>query len=89
MVGIHTPETDAERVVDNLAAAMKQAELDFPIVVDNEKRNWTSWGNTMWPTVYLIDKNGYVRSLWAGELNWRCAGMQEVMKQRIKILLAE
>lgn len=89
MIGIHTPETDAGRVVDNLAAAMKQAEMQFPIVVDNEKQNWTAWGNTMWPTVYLIDKRGYVRSWWAGELNWKGAGMQEVMKQRIKILLAE
>jgi len=48
--------------VDNLAPAMKQAELNFPIVVDNERQNWIAWGNTMWPRVYLIDKEDYVQT---------------------------
>ncbi len=89
IIGIHTPETEAEHVVDNLATAMKQAELNFPIVVDNDRKNWIAWGNTMWPTVYLIDKEGYVRTWWMGELDWKGAGKQEVMKKHIRSLLAE
>lgn len=89
IIGIHTPETEDERVVDNLTAAMKEAEMQYPIIVDNDKKNWSTWGNTMWPTVYLIDKQGYVRTWWMGELNWKGAGMQKVMKQHIRTLLAE
>ncbi len=63
--------------------------MQYPIIVDNDKKNWSTWGNTMWPTVYLIDKQGYVRTWWMGELNWKGAGMQKVMKQHIRTLLAE
>ena len=71
------------------SAAMKEAEMQYPIIVDNDKKNWSTWGNTMWPTVYLIDKQGYVRTWWMGELNWKGAGMQKVMKQHIRTLLAK
>jgi hypothetical protein len=41
------------------------------------------------PTVYLIDKDGYVRSWCMGELNWKGAGAQNMMRDRIKKMLAE
>ena len=43
----------------------------------------------MWPSVYLIDKNGYVRYWWYGELDWKGAGGQKIMGRRIAELLAE
>ena len=43
----------------------------------------------MWPTVYLIDKDGYMRSWWMGELNWKGVGAQNMMRDRIKKMLAE
>ncbi|MEO1972663.1 MAG: hypothetical protein ABGX07_13965 [Pirellulaceae bacterium] len=41
------------------------------------------------PTVYLIDKDGYVRSWRMGELNWKGAGAQNMIRDRIKKMLAE
>jgi peroxiredoxin len=89
VVGIHTPETARERVVEDVKAKVKEEDLTFPILIDNDKKNWTAWGNTMWPTVYLIDKDGYVRTWWMGELNWKGAGAQNMMRDRIKKMLAE
>ena len=43
----------------------------------------------MWPSVYLIDKQGRIRYWWYGELNWKGAGGQKIMAQRIEELLAE
>ena len=63
--------------------------MRFPIVVDDEEENWNAWGNSMWPSVYIIDKEGYARFWWYGELNWQDAGGQETLKRRIKQLLAE
>ena len=63
--------------------------MHFPIVVDNDKKNWNAWGNSMWPSVYLIDKKGYVRYWWYGELDWQGAGGQKIMRKRIAELLAE
>lgn len=89
VLGIHTPETSAERHPDSVRAKVKEASLNFPIVIDNDKQNWNTWGNSMWPAVYLIDKQGRLRYWWYGELNWKEAGGQELMAEKIKELLAE
>jgi peroxiredoxin len=68
MVGIHTPEFDAEKDVDQIKAKAKKNQLTFAIAVDNKQANWKAWGNQYWPCVYLVDKAGNVRYRWAGEL---------------------
>jgi peroxiredoxin len=63
--------------------------LEFPVLIDTGMNTWNTWGNSMWPAVYLIDKQGRIRYWWFGELNWNQAGGQKKMEQRIKELLAE
>ena len=86
---MHTPETAREREVENVRQDAADAGLTFPIVVDNQKRNWDAWGNSMWPSTYLIDKEGYVRYWWYGELNWQDAEGEALLRKRIEELLAE
>lgn len=61
----------------------------FPIAVDGQRKNWQAWGNNMWPSVYLIDKQGFVRHWWYGELNWEVGDGEKYMRERIEELLAE
>jgi hypothetical protein len=68
MVGIHTPELDAEKNVDQIKAKANKNDLRFAIAVDNKQANWKAWRNQYWPCVYLVDKAGNVRYRWAGEL---------------------
>lgn len=89
VLGIHTPETSAERIVSNLEADLKKKELAFPVAVDNASATWKAWGNNMWPSVYLIDKAGYIRYWWYGELNWQNAGAQKQFRQYLEQLLEE
>ena len=89
ILGVHTPETSTERQLDRVKAKVAEEKFRFPIVVDNDSENWKAWGNSMWPSVYLIDKQGRVRYWWYGELNWQGAGGQEIMSKRIEELLAE
>jgi peroxiredoxin len=89
IIGIHTPETQAETNVDTLREKLRENDLQFPVAVDNEKQNWNAWSNNMWPSVYLIDKKGRVRYWWYGELDWQGAGGQKLTRQRIDELLAE
>ena len=60
-IGIHTPETSGEHDLNRLRRAVQEQGLAYPIAVDNQRTNWTAWGNNIWPSVYLIDKQGYVR----------------------------
>lgn len=89
MVGIHTPETEAERDPAGVRRKATSEKLNFPILVDGEGMNWNAWGNSMWPSVYLIDKRGYVRNFWPGELNWQGNEGEKFMRGRIEALLTE
>lgn len=89
VLGIQTPETESERVVEKVRSAAQENGLEYPIVVDLQKRNWNAWGNSMWPATYLIDKHGRVRYWWYGELDWQGAGGQNLLRARIEELLAE
>ena len=89
MIGIHTPETDRERQVDEVRRKASPDDMPYPIAVDNAKANWKAWGNHIWPAVYLIDRQGYIRYWWYGELKWQGRDGEQFMRERIRELLAE
>lgn len=89
VIGIQTPETSAERNVSLVKAAAKEKGFQFPVLIDLQNKNWDAWGNTMWPTVYVVDKKGYIRSWWQGELNWQGATGDKTIETLIDQLLAE
>jgi len=89
VIGIQTPETRMERNVDAIRQAAAERELRFPILVDLESKNWDAWANTMWPTIYVVDRDGYIRFWWQGELNWKGATVDQQIDTLIAELLAE
>ncbi len=89
IVGIHRPETQRERVVDDVRRKAVEAGIAYPIAVDNNSANWDAWANRVWPSVYLIDKRGFVRYWWYGEMNWQGVEGEKWMRSRIRQLLAE
>ncbi len=89
VVGIQTPETSAERDVKQVQNAAKEKGFKFPVLIDTKSSNWDAWSNTMWPTVYVIDKQGYVRFWYQGELNWEGATMDKAIEKVVEDLLAE
>jgi len=89
LIGIHTPETKSEHNVETLKSKLKSEDLRFPVIVDNDLANWNAWGNGMWPSVYLLDKQGYLRTFWPGELKWQGATGDQQIRTKIESLLAE
>ncbi len=89
VIGIQTPETQAERDATLVKQAATKKGFEFPVLIDLKSTNWDAWGNTMWPTVYVIDKNGYIRFWWQGELNWQGATGDKTIEKLIDELLAE
>lgn len=89
VVGIQTPETSRERDADAVKSAAQERELKFPIMIDLDSKNWKAWGNTMWPCVYVVDKHGYIRFWWPGELNWKGATGDKTIEETVDGLLAE
>jgi peroxiredoxin len=89
LIGIHRPETKGEYDLDKVRQKAAEAGLKHAVAVDNESRNWDAWTNRVWPSVYLIDKDGFVRYWWYGELNWQGTPGEKWMRDRIVALLAE
>jgi peroxiredoxin len=89
IIGIQTPETPREREPSAVRAAAKEKGFQFPVLIDLQSENWKAWSNTMWPTVYVIDKQGYIRYVWQGELNWAGATQDQTIHDLIVRLLKE
>lgn len=89
VIGVQTPETSAERDPSKVAAAVEEEQIEYPVLLDTQSENWRNWGTTMWPSVYLIDRDGYIRGWWQGELNWQDTPGEQRMRRQIEGLLAE
>jgi hypothetical protein len=87
VLGIHTPETDAEKNIKTLQQKLQDACLTFPVAVDNKTTMWKRYNNGYWPTVYLIDRNGIARWGWPGELALKGARGEMLMREKIDDLL--
>jgi cytochrome c biogenesis protein CcdA/thiol-disulfide isomerase/thioredoxin len=83
IVGVETPEFAFERDAGNVANAIAQFGLRYPVVQDNEMGTWNAYGNQYWPADYLIDAHGQVRYAAFGE------GDYDKTETAIRALLAE
>jgi peroxiredoxin len=87
VIGIHTPETAAERDPANVAKKVKELGISYPVLLDSDHQNWNRWQQSIWPAIYLIDKQGRARYLWEGELEYQNAGGEAKMTRLIVQLL--
>ncbi len=83
VVGVHTPEFGFEREYANVAAAVREAGIEYPVVLDNSYATWNAYDNRYWPAIYLIDADGFVRYKHFGE------GAYGETQEKIAELLAE
>ena len=67
IIGVHSPEFEFEKSEKNLARAIADFKLPYPIVQDNNFATWRAYNNRYWPAKYLIDKEGYIRYTHFGE----------------------
>lgn len=83
VVGVHTPEFPFEHSASNVAEAIRQNGIHYPVVQDNDYGTWDAYENEYWPAEYLIDAQGRVRLEDFGE------GEYETKQRAIRSLLVE
>ncbi|HUD04308.1 MAG TPA: redoxin domain-containing protein [Candidatus Paceibacterota bacterium] len=67
IIGIHTPEFDFEKDINNVTAATKEYGITYPVVLDSNYGTWDAYQNQYWPHEYLIDVDGFIREDHIGE----------------------
>ena len=83
VIGVHTPEFAVEHDVENVRRAVKQMNIEYPVVIDNGQSIWRAFDNQYWPALYFVDARGRVRDHHFGE------GERERSEQVIRKLLGE
>jgi thiol-disulfide isomerase/thioredoxin len=83
IVGIHSPEFEFEKNIDNVKQAVARFGIKYPVLLDNDHGTWDAFQNSYWPRKYLVDSEGYIRYDHIGE-----GGYAET-ENAIKSLLAE
>jgi len=83
IIGVHTPELDFERDIDQLRREVAKLDVKYPVVTDQDYSTWKAYGVEAWPTLFLLDKQGRVRWTHVGE------GAYDQTEAAIKMLLAQ
>jgi thiol-disulfide isomerase/thioredoxin len=67
IVGVHSPKFVHEADPVALAAAVERYEVRHPVLDDPELVTWSAYTARAWPTLVVIDPEGYVVAHLAGE----------------------
>lgn len=66
-VGVHSPKFAHEGGRDSVAAAVGRLGVDHPVVSDPDMSLWQQYAVKAWPTLVVVDPEGYVAHVAAGE----------------------
>jgi DNA-binding beta-propeller fold protein YncE len=59
VIGVHTPKFDHEKMLEVVQRAMQRYGLHHPVVNDADRKIWQTYNVQSWPTVVLIDPEGF------------------------------
>ena len=66
-VGVHSPKFEHEADPDALAAAVDRYEITHPVLDDPELSTWDAYTARAWPTLVVVDPEGYIVAHLSGE----------------------
>lgn len=66
-VGVHSPKFEHEADPDALAAAVERYEIAHPVLDDPNLVTWQAYSARAWPTLVVVDPQGYIAASLAGE----------------------
>jgi len=67
VIGIHAPETPAERSRNYVKQSLARQGIVWPVAIDNDFMLWHSYGVTAWPTQLFFDPHGRLRKTIVGD----------------------
>ncbi|NEA36111.1 NHL domain-containing thioredoxin family protein [Streptomyces sp. SID13031] len=67
IVGVHSPKFAHEGEEAAVKAAVERYEVGHPVLDDPELVTWENYTARAWPTLVLVDPNGYIVAQYSGE----------------------
>lgn len=81
-VGVHSPKFEHEADPVALAAAVERYEIQHPVLDDPELVTWQAYTARAWPTLVVIDPEGYIVAHLSGE--GHVAGLRSLVAELIE-----
>ncbi|HEY9809958.1 MAG TPA: thioredoxin-like domain-containing protein [Halomicronema sp.] len=69
VIGVHSAKFDNEKEIENIRQAILRYDIEHPVLVDKGFSVWQQYVVKAWPTLVLIDPEGYYLGSLAGEGN--------------------
>jgi thiol-disulfide isomerase/thioredoxin len=70
VIGVHSAKFENEEDSRNITEAVERYEIEHPVVNDAKHAIWNEYGITSWPTMLLIDPEGYAVYARSGEVQF-------------------
>lgn len=88
IIGVHAPEFEFEKKRENVENAIKEFQLEYPVVQDNNFQTWNAYNNRYWPAKYLVDIDGFIvyRHFGEGKYEETEKKIQELLEERAQVL---
>ena len=67
VIGVHAPEFAFEKDPANVARAVRELGVTYPVALDNNLAIWSAFNNQYWPAHYFMDAQGRIRHHHFGE----------------------
>ncbi|MCC9192326.1 NHL domain-containing thioredoxin family protein [Arthrobacter sp. zg-Y916] len=80
-VGVHSPKFEHEADPVALAAAVERYEIHHPVLDDPELETWQAYTARAWPTLVVIDPEGYIVAHLSGE--GHAAGLESLVAELV------
>jgi sugar lactone lactonase YvrE len=82
VIGVHSAKFENEKESENIRRAIMRYEIEHPVINDSEMTIWRKFGVNSWPTLVLLDPEGYYCGYVSGE------GNREALEEVIDKLIA-
>lgn len=83
VIGVHSAKFTNERDRRNIRNAVQRYEIAHPVIVDEEMAVWRSFTVRAWPTLVLVNPEGYIVGAVSGE------GHRDILQKAIRETLDE
>ncbi|HEY0614827.1 MAG TPA: redoxin domain-containing protein [Candidatus Elarobacter sp.] len=83
IVGVHAPELPEEHVHANVVRALREQDIRWPVLFDDDFKVWRAYGVQAWPTQLVFDRHGHLRATYVGE------GYDAQLERTVASLVAE
>jgi thiol-disulfide isomerase/thioredoxin len=83
VIGVHSAKFNTEKGTENIRQAILRYNIAHPVVNDYNFDIWRQYGANAWPTLILIDPNGYIVGAHSGE------GIYDIFDYHIEKIIKE